>query len=206
MTQTRPYVAPDSTLSGPRRLHVTTTVTQCQAPRVKSRPAPPPERPSAPQQRPQTSQTRRSSASSGALVPSRCSDTRIAMLRWAGAHHREPRRRRSRGGRAVAPRALARPERGDQRIGAQRPRTPGRLPPKIRTAHPQARPHGRRDRRGRGAGADRRARLALMLLDANLLLFAVDRESPFHTPARDWLGDVLNGDRRVGLPWQSLGA
>jgi toxin-antitoxin system PIN domain toxin len=45
-----------------------------------------------------------------------------------------------------------------------------------------------------------------MLLDANLLLFAVDRESPFHTPAREWLSDVLNGDRRVGLPWQSLTA
>jgi uncharacterized protein len=45
-----------------------------------------------------------------------------------------------------------------------------------------------------------------MLLDANLLLFAVDRESPFHTPAREWLDEVLNGDRRVGLPWQSLAA
>jgi toxin-antitoxin system PIN domain toxin len=45
-----------------------------------------------------------------------------------------------------------------------------------------------------------------MLLDANLLLFAVDRESLFHAPAQKWLGDVLNGDRRVGLPWQSLAA
>lgn len=45
-----------------------------------------------------------------------------------------------------------------------------------------------------------------MLVDANLLLFAVDATSPFHIPARDWLTDRLNGPRRVGLPWQSLGA
>lgn len=45
-----------------------------------------------------------------------------------------------------------------------------------------------------------------MLIDANLLLFAVDQESPFHDTARTWLGDVLNGNRRVGLPWQSLTA
>jgi toxin-antitoxin system PIN domain toxin len=45
-----------------------------------------------------------------------------------------------------------------------------------------------------------------MLLDANLLLFAVDQESPFHDAARTWLTDALNGNRRVGLPWQSLTA
>lgn len=45
-----------------------------------------------------------------------------------------------------------------------------------------------------------------MLLDADLLLFAVDRTSPFHDAARDWLTERLNGARRVGLPWQSLGA
>lgn len=45
-----------------------------------------------------------------------------------------------------------------------------------------------------------------MLLDANLLLFAVDEESPFHAPAREWLTDRLNGERPVGLPWQSLAA
>lgn len=45
-----------------------------------------------------------------------------------------------------------------------------------------------------------------MLLDANLLLFAVDQESPFHDTARAWLSDVLNGNRRIGLPWQSLTA
>jgi len=43
-----------------------------------------------------------------------------------------------------------------------------------------------------------------MLVDANLLLYAVDRKSPFHAAAAGWLTDQLNGPRRVGLPWQSL--
>jgi uncharacterized protein len=45
-----------------------------------------------------------------------------------------------------------------------------------------------------------------MLIDANLLLFAVDEESPFHSKASGWLNDQLNGDQRIGIPWQSLGA
>ena len=45
-----------------------------------------------------------------------------------------------------------------------------------------------------------------MLIDANILLFAVDAEAPLHRPAADWLTTLLNGDRRVGLPWQSLSA
>ncbi|MDP8942819.1 MAG: PIN domain-containing protein [Actinomycetota bacterium] len=45
-----------------------------------------------------------------------------------------------------------------------------------------------------------------MILDANLLLFAVHRGTPLHTPAREWLTAQLNGPRRVGLPWQSLAA
>ena len=45
-----------------------------------------------------------------------------------------------------------------------------------------------------------------MLIDANLLVFAVHEESPFHVKARDWLNDQLNGKRRIGIPWQSLGA
>lgn len=43
-----------------------------------------------------------------------------------------------------------------------------------------------------------------MLLDANVLLFAVDEESPFHGPSRAFLERALNGPRRVGLPWASL--
>lgn len=45
-----------------------------------------------------------------------------------------------------------------------------------------------------------------MLIDANILLFAVDERSSFHAAASKWLSAQLNGPRRVGLPWQSLGA
>jgi toxin-antitoxin system PIN domain toxin len=43
-----------------------------------------------------------------------------------------------------------------------------------------------------------------MLVDANILLYAVDSESRFHAPAREWLESALNGTRRVGLPWATL--
>lgn len=45
-----------------------------------------------------------------------------------------------------------------------------------------------------------------MLVDANVLLHAVDAESPFNDRASEWLESALNGNRRVGLPWQTLGA
>jgi toxin-antitoxin system PIN domain toxin len=45
-----------------------------------------------------------------------------------------------------------------------------------------------------------------MLVDANLLVYAVDERSPLHERAADWITAALNGDRRVGLPWQSIGA
>lgn len=45
-----------------------------------------------------------------------------------------------------------------------------------------------------------------MLVDANILLYSVDRSSPFHDDAARWLTAALNGSRRVGLPWMSLGA
>ena len=45
-----------------------------------------------------------------------------------------------------------------------------------------------------------------MLIDANLLLYAADSSSPHHEPAARWLVAVLNGRRRVALPWQSIGA
>jgi len=43
-----------------------------------------------------------------------------------------------------------------------------------------------------------------MLVDANILLYAVDTRSPFHPQAATWLSEQLNGARRVGFPWQSL--
>jgi toxin-antitoxin system PIN domain toxin len=43
-----------------------------------------------------------------------------------------------------------------------------------------------------------------MLLDANLLLYAVQERAVQHEAAVAWLTDRLNGSRRVGFPWQSL--
>ena len=45
-----------------------------------------------------------------------------------------------------------------------------------------------------------------MLVDANILLYAVDRDSPFHERSRGWLETALNGTRRVGIPWSSTTA
>jgi toxin-antitoxin system PIN domain toxin len=45
-----------------------------------------------------------------------------------------------------------------------------------------------------------------MLIDANLLLYAVHKRSAQHQAAAGWLTEQLNGPRRVGLPWQSLAA
>jgi len=42
-----------------------------------------------------------------------------------------------------------------------------------------------------------------VLVDANVLLYAVDTESPHHEPAKAWMEEVLNGPRRVGIPWVS---
>jgi uncharacterized protein len=45
-----------------------------------------------------------------------------------------------------------------------------------------------------------------MLLDANLLIYAVHKRAAQHEAAAAWLTEQLNGPRRVGLPWQSLSA
>jgi toxin-antitoxin system PIN domain toxin len=45
-----------------------------------------------------------------------------------------------------------------------------------------------------------------MLLDANLLLYAVHTGAEQHEAAAAWITEQLNGPRRVGLPWQSLSA
>ena len=44
----------------------------------------------------------------------------------------------------------------------------------------------------------------MILVDANLLLYAANRTAPDHTRARTWLDDRLNGSVAVGLPWPSL--
>jgi hypothetical protein len=43
-----------------------------------------------------------------------------------------------------------------------------------------------------------------VIVDANLLLYAVDRSAQHHAAALGWFENALNGDRQVGLPWPSL--
>jgi toxin-antitoxin system PIN domain toxin len=45
-----------------------------------------------------------------------------------------------------------------------------------------------------------------MLLDANLLLYAVRERARHHQRAVIWLEAQLNGRQRVGFPWQSINA
>jgi toxin-antitoxin system PIN domain toxin len=45
-----------------------------------------------------------------------------------------------------------------------------------------------------------------MLVDGNLLIYAVDEANPRHGEAHRWWTAALNGDRRVALPWPSLAA
>lgn len=44
----------------------------------------------------------------------------------------------------------------------------------------------------------------MILLDANLLLYARVSDFPQHGKAREWLDGKLNGVTGVALPWQSL--
>jgi hypothetical protein len=44
----------------------------------------------------------------------------------------------------------------------------------------------------------------VILVDANLLIYAHVSSFPQHTQARDWLDGKLSGRARVGLPWPSL--
>jgi toxin-antitoxin system PIN domain toxin len=44
----------------------------------------------------------------------------------------------------------------------------------------------------------------VILVDANLLVYASNTAAPEHARARDWLDRRLNGAAPVGLPWPSL--
>ncbi len=44
----------------------------------------------------------------------------------------------------------------------------------------------------------------MILVDANLLVYAHAADLPQHGRARKWLDGALSGRPRVGLPWQSL--
>jgi toxin-antitoxin system PIN domain toxin len=44
----------------------------------------------------------------------------------------------------------------------------------------------------------------VILVDANLLVYASVKTFTQHTSARQWLDERLNGSARVGLPWMAL--
>lgn len=44
----------------------------------------------------------------------------------------------------------------------------------------------------------------MILLDANLLIYAVNETLPQHAAARAWLEAALSGNEAVGLPWVSV--
>ena len=41
----------------------------------------------------------------------------------------------------------------------------------------------------------------MKVLDLNLLIYAVNRDSAVHAKARSWLEATLSGDEPVGIPW-----
>ncbi|MBL8111876.1 MAG: type II toxin-antitoxin system VapC family toxin, partial [Acidobacteria bacterium] len=41
----------------------------------------------------------------------------------------------------------------------------------------------------------------MILVDANILVYAVDSAAPRHRSARAWLERTLSGTTSVGLPW-----
>lgn len=44
----------------------------------------------------------------------------------------------------------------------------------------------------------------MILVDANVLIYAYDEPSREHKAARRWLSEMLSGPKRVGFPWISL--
>lgn len=41
----------------------------------------------------------------------------------------------------------------------------------------------------------------MILIDANILIYAVNHDAPQHAVARDWLEETLSSTMVVGLPW-----
>ena len=46
----------------------------------------------------------------------------------------------------------------------------------------------------------------MIVVDANLLLYAYDPGSPHHQAARKWIAAAFSGSEIIGLPWQTVGA
>lgn len=43
-----------------------------------------------------------------------------------------------------------------------------------------------------------------MILDVNVLLYAIDERAPQHARCRQWLENAFSGTTRVGLPWPTI--
>jgi toxin-antitoxin system PIN domain toxin len=41
----------------------------------------------------------------------------------------------------------------------------------------------------------------MIIIDANLLIYAVNQDAPYHLKAKAWLESVVSGTETVGLPW-----
>ncbi len=46
----------------------------------------------------------------------------------------------------------------------------------------------------------------MIVVDANLLIYAYDTASTQHKQARSWLEEVFSGTETIGIPWQSIAA
>lgn len=46
----------------------------------------------------------------------------------------------------------------------------------------------------------------MIVIDANLLIYAYDTAAPLHEKSVAWLEDALSGTDPMGLPWQSIAA
>jgi hypothetical protein len=46
----------------------------------------------------------------------------------------------------------------------------------------------------------------VILVDANLLIYAFDSVSPYNSTARAWLDGQLSGSSAVGIPWEAFAA
>ena len=44
----------------------------------------------------------------------------------------------------------------------------------------------------------------MRIVDANVLLYAVNVDAPHHAPAREWMDEALNGLEPVGFAWVVL--
>ncbi|MHB8507764.1 MAG: TA system VapC family ribonuclease toxin [Candidatus Dormibacteria bacterium] len=44
----------------------------------------------------------------------------------------------------------------------------------------------------------------MVIVDANVLLYAVNRTAPNHSPARRWIEEALNSDEALGFSWTVL--